>query len=110
MNNQAYKLAGTVASLLRLNVTSSTFPRAGIGLADRGYLRVAGVATDDHESLGDTITLSAVLPGLAVGVAFEAFRRLRPDVRHLPVQVWQQSNFGGFPGFPPEPFAGDSIV
>ncbi len=61
VNNQAYKLAGTVASFSGLNVTSSTFLSQASGWLTGGYLRVAGVPRMITNHSGDSITLSASL-------------------------------------------------
>lgn len=110
-NNQAYKLAGTVASFSGLNVTSSTFLSRASGWLTGGYLRVAGVPRMITNHSGDTITLSAVLPGLAVGVAFEAFAGCDRTFATCQSKFGNSLNFGGFPWIPiKNPFAGDSIV
>ena len=111
VNNQAYKLAGTVASFSGLNVTSSTFLSQASGWLTGGYLRVAGVPRMITNHSGDTITLSAVLPGLAVGVAFEAFAGCDRTFATCQSKFGNSLNFGGFPWIPAKnPFAGDSIV
>ena len=111
VNNQAYKLAGTVASFSGLNVTSSTFLTQASGWLTGGYLRVAGVPRMITNHSGDTITLSSVLPGLAVGVVFEAFAGCDRTFAICQSKFGNSLNFGGFPWIPAKnPFAGDSIV
>lgn len=110
-NNQAYKLAGTVGSFSGLNVTSSAFLSQATGWLTGGYLRVGGVPRMITNHAGDTITLSAVLPGLAVGVAFEAFAGCDRTFATCQSKFGNSLNFGGFPWIPVKnPFAGDSIV
>ena len=74
-------------------------------------LRVAGVPRMITNHSGDTITLSAVLPGLAVGVALEAFAGCDRTFATCQSKFGNSLNFGGFPWIPAKnPFAGDSIV
>ena len=55
--------------------------------------------------------LLAVLPGLAVGVAFEAFAGCDRTFATCQSKFGNSLNFGGFPWIPAKnPFAGDSIV
>ena len=55
--------------------------------------------------------LPAVLPGLAVGVAFEAFAGCDRTFATCQSKFGNSLNFGGFPWIPAKnPFAGDSIV
>ena len=111
VNNQAYKLVGTVASFSGLNVTSSIFLSQASGWLTGGYLRVGGVPRMITNHSGDTITLSAVLPGLAVGVAFEAFAGCDRTFATCQSKFGNSLNFGGFPWIPAKNhFAGDSIV
>jgi hypothetical protein len=111
VNNQAYKLAGTVASFSGLNVTSSTFLEQASGWLTGGYLRVAGVPRMITNHSGDTITLVGRAAGAGRRRGLRSLRRLRPDVRHLSVKFGNSLNFGGFPWIPAKnPFAGDSIV
>jgi hypothetical protein len=52
-----------------------------------------------------------VLPGLAVGNAFEAFAGCDRSFSTCQSKFGNSLNFGGFPWIPPKnPFAGDSIV
>jgi uncharacterized phage protein (TIGR02218 family) len=111
MNNQAYKLTGTVGSFSGLNVISSTFLSQTSSWLTGGYLRVAGVPRMITNHSGDTITLSAVLPGLAVGASFEAFAGCDRTFSTCQSKFGNSLNFGGFPWIPVKnPFAGDSIV
>lgn len=111
VNNQAYKLAGTVTSFSGLNVTSGTFLSQASGWLTGGYLRVGGVPRMITEHVGDTITLSAVLPGMTVGVAFEAFAGCDRTFASCEAKFGNHLNFGGFPWIPAKnPFAGDALV
>lgn len=111
VNNQAYKIVGQVASFSGLNVTSSAFMSQSSGWLTGGYLRVGGVPRMITNHSGDTITLSAVLPGLAVGVAFEAFAGCDRTFATCQSKFANAINFGGFPWIPVKnPFAGDAIV
>jgi uncharacterized phage protein (TIGR02218 family) len=76
-----------------------------------GYLRVGGVPRMITQHSGDTVTLSSVLPGLAVGSAFEAFAGCDRSFSTCQSKFGNALNFGGFPWIPAKnPFAGDSIV
>lgn len=111
LNNQAYKIIGTVGSLSGLNVASGAFLSLPSGWLAGGYLRLSGMPRMITHHVGDTITLSAVLPGLAVGMQFEAFAGCDRTFATCQSKFGNAINFGGFPWIPiKNPFAGDAIV
>ena len=60
---------------------------------------------------GNSVTLSALLSGLAVGVAFEAFAGCDRTLATCQAKFGNAINFGGFPWIPAKnPFTGDAIV
>ena len=111
INNQAYKIAGTLSAVSGLTATSVAFLSQSPGWLTGGYLRVGGVPRMITQHSGDTVTLSSVLPGLAVGSAFEAFAGCDRSFSTCQSKFGNSLNFGGFPWIPAKnPFAGDSIV
>lgn len=74
-------------------------------------VRVAGVPRMILAHSGDSVTLSALLSGLAVGVAFEAFAGCDRTLATCQAKFGNAINFGGFPWIPAKnPFTGDAIV
>lgn len=111
INNQAYKIAGMLSAVSGLTATSVAFLSQSSGWLTGGYLRVGGVPRMITQHSGDTVTLSSVLPGLAVGSAFEAFAGCDRSFSTCQSKFGNALNFGGFPWIPAKnPFAGDSIV
>jgi len=111
INNQAYKLVGTVSAVTGLDVKSSAFLTQPAGWLTGGYLRVAGVPRMITNHSGDTVTLSTPLPGLQPGAALEAFAGCDRSFATCQAKFGNFLNFGGFPWIPAKnPFAGDSIV
>lgn len=111
LNNEAFKVAGTVGSVSDLSVTSAAFLSQASGWLAGGYLRVAGVPRMIRSHAGDTVVLSAPLPGLAPGVAFEAYAGCDRTLATCNVKFGNAVNYGGFPWIPVKnPFAGDAIL
>ena len=111
VNNQTFLLTGTVAAVSGLTVRSSAFLSRPAGWLTGGYLRVAGVPRMILAHSGESVTLSAILSGLAVGVAFEAFAGCDRTLATCQTKFGNAINFGGFPWIPAKnPFTGDAIV
>ena len=111
VNNQTFLLTGTVAAVSGLTVRSSAFLSRPAGWLTGGYLRVAGVPRMILAHSGNSVTLSALLSGLAVGVAFEAFAGCDRTLATCQAKFGNAINFGGFPWIPAKnPFTGDAIV
>ena len=62
-------------------------------------------------SSGGAVTLSAPIPGLKAGDAFEAYPGCDHTLSTCADKFGNQLNYGGFPYIPVKnPFAGDAIV
>lgn len=111
VNAADYKTAGIVESVAGLEVTASVFLPKPIAWFVGGRLMAAGAQRMIVASSGGAVTLSAPIPCLKAGDAFEAYPGCDHTLATCAAKFDNQLNYGGFPYIPVKnPFTGDAIV
>jgi hypothetical protein len=99
ISKPSYKVTGLIDSISALSVVNSTFAGYPDHYFKGGHLIAGGYARCIEEHVGNTVNLICGAPGLAVGLAFEAY----PDCNHLTDcanRYANRVNFGGQPDIP----------
>ncbi|WP_303678184.1 phage BR0599 family protein [Ralstonia mannitolilytica] len=92
-------------------MTASVFLPKPIAWFVGGRLMSAGAQRMIVASSGGAVTLSAPIPGLKAGDAFEAYPGCDHTLTTCAAKFGNQLNYGGFPFIPVKnPFTGDAIV
>jgi uncharacterized phage protein (TIGR02218 family) len=111
VNAADYRITGTVESVAGLGVTAAVFLSQPVGWLVGGRLTAAGAQRLIVASSGGAVTLSAPIPGLEAGDAFEAYPGCDHTLATCAAKFANSLNFGGFPYIPQKnPFTGDAIV
>ena len=105
----AFSASGVLVSLIGATVTSGVFATQPDGWWVGGKIRLEGVLRFIVGHVGDTLTLTSAVPGLAQNAAFV----VAPGCDHTPgvcdSKFGNGPNYGGAPWWPDEnPFTGDS--
>ena len=94
-----------------MRVTAAVFLAKPVGWFVGGRLTAAGAQRLIVASSGGAVTLSAPIPGLTAGDAFDAYPGCDHTLGTCASKFGNQLNFGGFPYIPQKnPFTGDAIV
>lgn len=111
VNAADYKTAGVLESVSGLEVTASAFLGKSSDWFVGGRLLAAGAQRLIVASSGASVTISAPIPGLKAGDAFEAYPGCDHTLATCASKFGNQLNYGGFPYIPKKnPFTGDAIV
>lgn len=111
VNAADFKSTGFVESVVGLEVTSAVFLSMPSGWFVGGRFSAAGAQRLIIASSGNAITLSAPIPSLVAGAAFEAYPGCDHTLATCSAKFNNHLNFGGFPYIPVKnPFAGDALV
>lgn len=111
VNAADYRVAGSVQAISGTTVYAPEFLARPDGWFSGGRLAALGLQRMVIGHTGGAVTLSAPIPGLAAGQAFEAWPGCDHTIATCAAKFANHQNFGGFPFIPlKNPFAGDAIV
>ncbi|WP_338618313.1 DUF2163 domain-containing protein [Pigmentiphaga sp. CHJ604] len=111
VNAADHRVSGVIETVAGTTVSALEFLAQPEGWFVGGRLAAGGAQRLIIESSTGSVTLSAPIPGLAAGLAFEAYPGCDHTLATCAAKFANPLNYGGFPFIPiKNPFAGDAIV